>query len=225
MPQLMGWCSNPCPLVSSRLGIHSFAHCPFAHSLRSLKSNERLWVLHWYCSGQMRDCERIAQVAHVKRATLSKSLRSLILSFLTSDVSESLRLLNKNEWCEQVSQVAHQKWVMWANRSGCSPKMSELLVFLSKALFRSIFRKKLVICSENRWANSRPWVSWYILFYLNGTKNVPQLMGWCSNPHPLVSWYILLQELVHQLWCGLVQLAQTVYNSIHTVNILQKVLQ
>ena len=34
---------------------------------------------------------------------------SLISSFLVSDVSESLRSLTKNERCEQISQVAHQK--------------------------------------------------------------------------------------------------------------------
>ena len=35
---------------------------------------------------------------------------SLIPSFLRIDVSESLRLLTKNERCEQIAQVAHQKW-------------------------------------------------------------------------------------------------------------------
>ena len=61
---------------------------------------------------------------------------SLITSFLMSDVSESLRSLTKNERCEQIAQVAHQKWAicsgplrgnerLWANRSGRSPKMSE----------------------------------------------------------------------------------------------------
>ena len=35
---------------------------------------------------------------------------SLIPSFLVSDVSELLRLLTKNERCEQIPQVAHQKW-------------------------------------------------------------------------------------------------------------------
>ena len=91
------------------------------------------------------------------------------------------------EQCEQIAQVAHQKWAMWTNRSGCSPKMSdherfaqfahqkwatmseslrsltkneqmsESLVFLSKSLIRSFFRKKRAICSENRWAISQPW--------------------------------------------------------------------
>ena len=30
-----------------------------------------------------------------------------------------------NEQCEQITQVPNQKWVMWANRSVCSPKMSD----------------------------------------------------------------------------------------------------
>ena len=60
-------------------------------------------------------------------------------SFPLSDVSKSLRSLTKNERCERIAQVAHQKWVtmsisltslrgneqLWANCSGCSPKMSE----------------------------------------------------------------------------------------------------
>ena len=64
---------------------------------------------------------------------------SLIPSFLMSNVSESLRSLTKNEQCERIAQVTHQKWVTmsdllrsltknerpWANRSGCSPKMSK----------------------------------------------------------------------------------------------------
>ena len=33
----------------------------------------------------------------------------LIPSFLESNVSESLRSLTKNERCEQIAQVAHQK--------------------------------------------------------------------------------------------------------------------
>ena len=48
--------------------------CSFAHSLRLLKSNERLWVICSDRSGQMSDCEQIAQVAHVKRATMSELL-------------------------------------------------------------------------------------------------------------------------------------------------------
>ena len=80
---------------------------------------------------------------------------SLIPSFLMSDVSELLRSLTKNEWCEQIAQVAHQKWVTmsnslnfltknyrpWANRSGRSQKISESLVFLSESLIRSFLGK------------------------------------------------------------------------------------
>ena len=71
---------------------------------------------------------------------------SLIPSFLVSDVNESFRSLTKNERCEQIAQVAHQKWVTmsdllslltkndwpWANRSGRSLKMSESLIFSQK---------------------------------------------------------------------------------------------
>ena len=63
----------------------------------------------------------------------------LIPSFLMSVVSELIRSLTKNKRCEQITQVAHQKWATmsdsltslrgneqsWANRSGRSPKMSE----------------------------------------------------------------------------------------------------
>ena len=48
--------------------------------------------------------------------------KSLISSFLVSDVSESLRSLTKNERCEWIAQVAHQKWAI---RSGRSEEMSD----------------------------------------------------------------------------------------------------
>ena len=60
-------------------------------------------------------------------------------SFPLSDVSKLLRSLFKNEWCERIAFVAHQKWAtmsdsltslwenerLWANCSCGSPKMSE----------------------------------------------------------------------------------------------------
>ena len=53
---------------------------------------------------------------------IKKMSISLIPSFLVSNVSESLRSLTKNEQCEQIAQVAHQKWVT----------MSDLLRSLTK---------------------------------------------------------------------------------------------
>ena len=41
------------------------------------------------------------------------------------------------EQCEQITQVAHQKWTMWANCSGHSPKMIDV----SKSL-RSLTKNK-----------------------------------------------------------------------------------
>ena len=52
-------------------------------------------LIRSFCSRQMSDRERIAQVAHDK--------------FLMSDLSESLRSITKNEQCERIAQVAHQK--------------------------------------------------------------------------------------------------------------------
>ena len=74
-----------------------------------------------------------------KKNFIEKMNESLISSYLVSYVSESLRSLTKNEWCEGIAHFAHQKWAtksnllrllrgnerLWANRSGCSPKMSE----------------------------------------------------------------------------------------------------
>ena len=82
-----------------------FAYSLIAHSLISPKSNEQLWVIH---SRQMSDCEWITQDTHIKRVT----------------VSESLRLLMTNE----------QLWVIC---SGCSPKISEWVIWLT------IFGKKI----------------------------------------------------------------------------------
>ena len=42
---------------------------------------------------------------------------SLIPSFLMSNVSKSLRSLTKNELCERIAQVAHQKWAIRSGRS------------------------------------------------------------------------------------------------------------
>ena len=80
----------------------------------------------------------------------------LIPSFLVSDVSESLRSLTKNEWCEQIPQFAHQKmsnherfphiaqW-KWAivSQSLRSLWLSELLVFFEGMSESIIFFKRI----------------------------------------------------------------------------------
>ena len=121
-------------------------------------SKEGPWATHTCCSWQMSDRDRFAQVTHDKWANerfaqqnltkiiffdtcfvrLKKS-DSLIPLFLMSDVSKSLRSLTKNERCERIAQVAHQKWAT-----------------MSDSLRSLIFLQKRAICSENRWANSQP---------------------------------------------------------------------
>ena len=65
---------------------------------------------------------------------------SLILSFLVSDVSKSLRLLTKNVRCEQIAQVAHQKWAI---RSGRLEEMSDC--------------ERITQVAHQKWANE--WIS------------------------------------------------------------------
>ena len=46
------------------------------------------------------------------------------------------------ERCEGIAQVTHQKWAMWANRSGCSPKKS------NHERFTQVAQTKWAIVSE-----------------------------------------------------------------------------
>ena len=131
-----------------------FAHlliCSFAHLLiRSDRTN------------QMNNCARIALD---KWATVSDSLRLIMIIermsnllktiwlklyfsvrfiyvFLYKKMSHSFIPTFINERRERIAQVAHQKSVMWANHSGCSPKMSESLVFFGRIVHSLIFLQK-----------------------------------------------------------------------------------
>ena len=99
----------------------------FAHSL--LRSNR---------SNQMSDCERIAQVAHVKRATVSESLSSL--------------MTNEHSWV--ICLGRSRKMSKWANRS----------FFLSESLIRSFAHKKRAIRSKFCWLKSYFWYV-FVLFF------------------------------------------------------------
>ena len=144
-----------------------FAHLLIADSLIALKSNERLWVIPSNRSRQMSNCEQIAQVAQGKWATVSKLLRSLMINDQMSNSLKKFWLKKskilflvcfilfffclKNErfahslilddQCERIAQVAHQKWAMWAIRSGCSPKVSDHVWFAQ--------------VTHQKWANER----------------------------------------------------------------------
>ena len=67
---------------------------------------------------------------------------SLISSFLVSDVSESLILLKSNEWCEQIAQVAHQKW------ETMSDSLRSLMINEQIARFIFEWIARLLFCSQ-----------------------------------------------------------------------------
>ena len=51
-------------------------------------------LIRSFCSNQMSDCERIAQVAHDKKATVSNSHRSLMINERMSDLLKKIWIKN-----------------------------------------------------------------------------------------------------------------------------------
>ena len=146
-------------LICSFAQIAQIKWATVSDSLRSTRTNERLWA---NCSGrscQKSDRELITQVAHDKSANerfaqknLTKMIKSYFLvCFLYVKKTECIaHSLFFNERCERMAQVAHQKWVMWANRSGRSPKMSNLERFAQVAQRKwAIVRKSLRLLTKN----------------------------------------------------------------------------
>ena len=159
------------PALRPGLGIRSFAHRLFAHLLRSLKSNEQLWAICSDRSGQRSDCEPIAQVTHDKWATVSDSLRSLMINeqnfkkskiiffgtfFVCLKKQMIAHSLFFNEWCERIAQAAHQKWASMSYSLRSLTKNELIARFFSESLICSFFCKKRAICSEKWWANFQP---------------------------------------------------------------------
>ena len=118
-----------------------FAHRSFAHSLICSNRSGQMWAIHSGCSGQMSDCEQIAQVAHDKWANVSDLLRSLRTN---EQMSKKLSFFK---------QIAHFLF--------CSQKMSDSLKKIRKNRFFTFsqfflkFLKKAkdsLIPSERTWA-------------------------------------------------------------------------
>ena len=147
-----------------------------SESLRLIRGNERMSdLLKKIAYKNLKSCFLTFLVCFIY-IFFEKMSKSLISSFLVSKVSESLMWLTKNERCERIAQVTHQKRATmsdslsllrgneksWTHRLGRSPKMSELLIFLSESLIRSFLDKKPAICLEIKWANSQPWEIQYM---------------------------------------------------------------
>ena len=116
-----------------------------------------------------------------------KKFSSLIIpSFLVSDVSESLRLLTKNE---PFAQVVHQKWATISQWFRSLTKNERIARFFEQIAHSLIFLQKQVICSENRWANSQP------CFFSSFFKRLGSGTWTGSN----VIWETFQDRL--QLWC------------------------
>ena len=85
--------------------------------LRLLRTNEQLWVNRSGCSFAL---------SFTKNKPLAQKNLTKIVFFGTFFVRDFVSFKKTSyERCEQIAQVPHQKWAMWANRSGRPPKLSD----------------------------------------------------------------------------------------------------
>ena len=110
-----------------------------SESLRSLTKNKRCEPIAQVAHQKLSEHKWFAQVAHQKWATISESLRLLTKNegLSTNCSGRSTKMKDWANW-----------WFFWANRS-----------------FNSFFRKKQAIRSENRWANSQPCIELILHLY------------------------------------------------------------
>ena len=140
-------------------------------SLRSPRTNERLWANHSGFSCQKINCEQIPQAAHDKRATVSNSIRSLMINewmskslFFSANRSFALSLTKDKQFAQKsltkiiffcgfyyVFCQFKKKLINWLIPSFLMSDVNEALRLLtknewmSKSLICSFFRKKRAI--------------------------------------------------------------------------------
>ena len=167
----------------------------------------------------MSDCERFAQIAQDKWVTVSKSLRSLmskerpwenrtknewfayknltnIVFFGRFIVRFFYRAICSfpffNERCEQMAQVAHQKWMMWAT---CSETMSKWL----RSLTKNERMSESLMVAHKKWATwascSFFWVNRSFAHFFAKNKRFAQKTdeqipnpAYCSSTVNLFTW-------------------------------------
>ena len=170
--------------MSSRAG-----NSLIAHSLISLKSNERLWEIRSDRSKQMRKWAIVSESLRSlnTRATMRDSLRSLRGNEWMSDLLKKIWLKKSKifftkkkvfekmsealifayflffgERCAWIAHFTQIKWAMWADRSFHSSKMSE------HERFAQVAQRKWVIVSElPRLLNKNEGMSESLIFWAN----------------------------------------------------------
>ena len=135
-------------------------------SLRSPKTNDQPWANHSGHSEEMSDHERIAQVAQDKWVIVSDSLRSLILNERMSDSLKIFRLkkskilffsmfytrfLILKKWA--ICSFPLFWWMMWANCSGCSPKIGNHEQFAQVAQREMSNCERIAQVAHQNWGN------------------------------------------------------------------------
>ena len=159
--------------------------------LRSLKTNERLWLNRSGRTRQMSNRKWIAQVAHDKWATVSDSLRSLMINKQMSAFLKNFWLTNLKSYllvCFTVHIYIFLSkkwancsfplfwWAMWANYSGCSPKMSNVSESLG-SLTKNEQCEQIGIAQvpHQNWVNE--WISHLLIFSQKTSDSLRKLMS------------------------------------------------
>ena len=127
---------------------------PVSDSLILLKTNEQLWANRSGRSCQKSHCEQFAQVDHDKwvKARIARFLRELLICSFTHK-KRAIRF-KKLDWNRIFFYFLFFKLLIhsflmshMSKSSGCSPKMSELLVFWANWWFFEKIAHSLIICS------------------------------------------------------------------------------
>ena len=97
------------------LGFCSFAHRSFAHLLKSLRTNERMWAIFSGTSGQMSEWANrsfflsksvIFLFAHKKWAIRSKKFEKIVFLYVFTVKKEKDLLISSERRSERIAQVA-----------------------------------------------------------------------------------------------------------------------
>ena len=128
--------------------------------LRSLRGDVRPWANRSGCSEEMSEWV-------ISSKNLAKNLKSCLSMFYIRFIKKKIEKMGKSlifthflffgERCEWIAHFAQIKWVMWANRSGRSPKMSD--------------HERFAQVTHDKWANCSFFYRVNCLFALLFTKN------------------------------------------------------
>ena len=152
-------------------------------------------LIRSFRSNQMRDCERFAQIAQEKWATVSESF---ICSFHSNQMND----------CERFAQIAHEKCATVSECSGCSRQMSnrEQIAQVAHDKWATVSDSLRSLMINERMSNllkKFDWncIFWYVFVCLKKRAIcLFPLFSWaiCSGCPPKMSAHEQIAQVAHQ---------------------------